>query len=330
MVSKSDIPEDTKRFLLLTKNVLDSSLTTTNRIDSVNLQSLNPFNIKADPIPTLVPGRLFSDCADLRGIELLKRSETDQLVFSWSGGIDSTVAVTSLLKNGFDRTKHKIKIALTVQSISEYRFFFERHIALNFEYVPYNEVLYSQFPVITGELGDQLFGSDILLKVSYNLGEDLCQSADIKNVIISALGPKSGPIVEHYLPIAQYCPIPVETVHDFLWWWNFTQKWNNVKYRLLNFVAGAKPENLISFYDTTEFQQWSLDTPTRIKMPAGILSYKKPAKDYVISFTKDESYKDKLKVGSLYRVLEKINIAVLDSGFVKSEYENFVNPSFLL
>ena len=96
------------------------------------------------------------------------------------------------------------------------------------------------------------------------------------------------------------CPIPVNSVTTMMWWWNFTVKWSEVRFRSLTAVDDpADFSNVRHFFDTNDFQRWSIANDD-LKIKDTIASYKWTAKDFIHSFAGDDDYRDqKLKVGSL-------------------------------
>ena len=71
---------------------------------------------------------------------------------------------------------------------------------------------------------------------------------------------------------ASFCPFPVKTVFDWLWWCNFSMKWQYVTVRMLNRrsdLTAERAARLVHFYRTDNFQRWALnpDIHNACKMP---------------------------------------------------------------
>ena len=88
-----------------------------------------------------------------------------KIVLSWSGGIDSTCVLVALLKAQIP--KERFLILLTKESIEENKYFFEQFIANQLSYTDTLEFCknnsdYESYFHISGEFGDQLFGSKLM------------------------------------------------------------------------------------------------------------------------------------------------------------------------
>ena len=205
----------------------------------------------------------------------------------WSGGIDSTVALISLIKTG---KTERINVLLSSASIEEYPLFFNSFIKdkLTYSVVEDPKLLFNVKDInITGEIGDQIFGSAAILK-AYDAGK-------LFNPYKEYISDKFLLKLEKQLT---KCPIELKTTFDFLWWFNFSMKYQNVQLRI--YPSIQLPYGKVThFFDTTDFQLWSMNNPDK-KIKDTPASYKFTAKDYIYDFTKDADYRDnKLKIGSL-------------------------------
>lgn len=273
------------------------------------------------PMPEVAagPGMSFADCCDARARELLDAHP--RLHIMWSGGIDSTVALVALLKALPNHERDRLTVYLSSHSIAENPGFYQVHIAgqLSVQRTVGKAGLYDEV-VVTGELGDQLFGSDLMLETTRRLGfESLAQPHAV--VLPRLFGSIAGDegigaaIYRRYAPIADEAPYPLVSTQDFLWWWNFSQKWQHVKYRHLLYEPPCSDYRALlgkvrHFFDTEAFQRWSLTHPTE-KLGASIDSYKIPAKRYTVEFSGDQSYLTKMKIGSLCKVFKYPPVAAI-------------------
>lgn len=242
------------------------------------------------PIPELVAyTKTFAQTADEYGILLANKAENDncKINIMWSGGIDSTTALIALIKTG---KVDRIQVLLSPASIEEYPLFFNNFIKnkLSYSLVPDPKALLNVKDInITGEIGDQIFGSAAILK-AYDAGK--------------LFRPYEEYIHKGFLRRLEAqitkCPISLKTTFDFLWWFNFSMKYQNVQLRI--YPSVQLPYGKIThFFDTTEFQLWSLNNPDK-KIKDTPESYKFIAKEYIYEFTGDAEYRDnKLKIGSL-------------------------------
>ena len=118
------------------------------------------------PIPKFrLMSKTYEEICNERAIELLNKADTMKvsLCVFYSGGIDSTLVMVSLLKNATEEQKKNIVVLLSEESISENPNFYKEYIqgklkvesSANFPYIVGTNAL-----LVTGEHNDQLFGSD--------------------------------------------------------------------------------------------------------------------------------------------------------------------------
>jgi len=233
----------------------------------------------------------FEQVCDARAVELVDLAEQKNcsITLMWSGGIDSTTALVSLLKTG---KTSRLKVILSKASIGEYPKFYKDVIQIelpNQHFVVENPklLLDSRDINLTGEIGDQIFGSAAIFKAFKR--DKIFQP--YQTYISQEFSDRLSDQIKK-------CPIELKTTFDFLWWFNFSMKYQNVQFRL--YPSVQLPFGTIThFFDTNNFQLWSLNNPDK-KIKHTLESYKYIAKDYIYSYHKDDNYRDnKLKVGSL-------------------------------
>lgn len=243
------------------------------------------------PIPELTAfSKTFEEVCNDRVMELADLAESNdcKINLMWSGGIDSTTALTGFIKmNKTDR----VNIYLNQASIDEYPLFFHEFIhkqGLNYFLVDDPKKSLTSYDInVTGEIGDQIFGSAAIMK-AYENGKMLSPYQDYI----------SSNFLEKISGNLSCCPIPLETTFDFLWWFNFSMKYQNVQLRIYPTVL-LPYGSIYHFFDTKEFQLWSMNNPDK-KIRDTPQSYKFTAKDYIFDLTNDAEYRDnKLKIGSL-------------------------------
>lgn len=110
----------------------------------------------------------FEQVCDNRATQLVTLAEQRNCNINvmWSGGIDSTTALVALLRTG---KKDRIRVVLSKASIGEYPKFYRDVVSKELEKqhsVVENPklVLNSQDINLTGEIGDQIFGSAAIFK----------------------------------------------------------------------------------------------------------------------------------------------------------------------
>ncbi len=258
-----------------------------------------------------------------------------QLRVYWSGGIDSTGVLVALIRTAKGDDLDRLTVCYTSNetvcpvlreqitnrietesSVEEYELFFNKFIdgKLNTECVLELEPskFYSKgtswvisngtvkhladsardgYLVVTGELGDQLFGS-----AAFGNDNDLI-NATSKEFLKDK---KYQKYLDDIKKLNEACPIDTDKLTDMLWWWNFAIKWCEVRFRAsLAVEDGSHLKNIKHFYDTEDFQKWSISNPDK-KIKKTEQSYKWLLKDFIYDYTKDADYRDnKVKLGSL-------------------------------
>jgi len=272
-----------------------------------------PFSV-LDPISQLTFTALsFDEICVLRAKEIIEYNSKKNIRVFWSGGIDSTVALISLITclretDGLGR----LKVLLSKESIAEYPSFYKDEIEGELDYMVITGTIYDHINLneinVTGEHGDQIFGSDklkyaILSKEAYRPYTEV-----LPYFISRKLGNEkyTKSIIEYLNPQVKASPLPIETYYDYLWWMNFSLKWQNVSLRLL-YGLGRTEEDLnhsfFHFFQSTHFQNWSISNHHK-KIKTNWNTYKYIAKAYIYAFHKDDNYfKYKEKEPSLKEVL---------------------------
>lgn len=263
--------------------------------------------------------RIPSDLSDAKGFErttdhrarsiLKKCSELRRdLRVSYSGGIDSTVAMAAIIKNIEEFQDVKVVVVLTQKSIKENPRFYVDHIKGDFETWKTSPKMLSEtlvrytgnpFFVTSGELGDQLFGSALMFN-----GDPEKLSRPWYEVFNSRE-------VDFFLPLMQANPQITEddSTANALWWMNFTLKYQWVQLRMFAMMAGNIPlPDFFPFFGGDKYQKYSLATPMSEKFSDfnDPKTYKMPAKEYIYSLDGNKEYRDnKVKVPSLKENLDQ-------------------------
>lgn len=252
----------------------------------------------------------FEECCYERALEI-ERLLYDKIFLSYSGGIDSTLSLISFFKYWKPESLSRLTVLMNLSSIEENPHFFKQiieRVRVESIFQNYSQRLATENAgLVTGEHGDQLFGSDIIARAVAMYGDSAIH-APFEKIVPSVLSkftedPEvTADFFARLRPIVEESPFPIKTVHDFLWWYNLTMKWQYVKYRFLANKAWYKPETTASrvhhFFDTVEFQKWSMCNHDK-KIKGTWESYKFPMKDLIFEYNKDSEYLRKKKVPSL-------------------------------
>jgi hypothetical protein len=276
---------------------------------------LDDIPIAPSPEESFDPDAAFAEVCDAVARDLIGRalSEDRKIRVLWSGGIDSTVALIALLKHLPATEHHRLVPLLNMVSINEYPLFFRRHILskLPFRQVPapITEHFGERELIVTGEHGDQLFGSDKLLPLIANgLAYEPWEEV-LPLHLFDKFGnhKKVDRLLLYLSPQFAASERPLRSTFELFWWLNYSLKWQQVSLRLPVFTFR---ENVARVFDRTHhffrderFQRWSLaNHPNRACR--GLTDYKQSAKAYIYDFTGDEEYlSTKTKEPSLKNVI---------------------------
>lgn len=232
-----------------------------NTISQHELFRLPEFDLRFD--------QTFAQVTDAVCQELyLTRADRPWLVL-WSGGIDSTVIVCSLLRNLSVQDRQNITICCNHASILEYPRFFVDCIQPNFRvtdsaWVCSQDISSSHY-VINGEPGDQLFGHRYS-KFLGDLGQLRWQTEADR--LIEYLASFSDAefarwVYEGMADNLSSVDIPVTTYRDWFWWLSFNLNWIPVLLRQHPNFVNPMPltqwlHDSIHWFRTVSYQQWSL------------------------------------------------------------------------
>jgi hypothetical protein len=193
----------------------------------------------------------------------------------WSGGIDSTSILVSLLKTANKDFLQQLVILHNENSILENAYFYHKFIHGKFETQSVDSFTvtaqnYNKIIVVDGEVGNQCMDSRIINLFAYHKQFGLLDQTWRALPDLTVLFPGGNQFhVELALESIPLAPVPIETVYDFLWWVNFNFKWDEcLLCKVLNFVenldntqsANFFQQGLYRFYEQSDMQIWSMLT----------------------------------------------------------------------
>jgi hypothetical protein len=287
----------------------------------------------------------FSDIMDARAIQLFDQAveSNRKLVVMYSGGIDSTAILVSLLKNiSPSDLKQHVVVLLSELSIMENPNFYREHVIKKFNCASSFRFPYflgnDNYLTVSGENADQLFGSqvtsyfsrsrnfkDMFKPINQMKGEivDWMKGRMIADNVDAKCAEELFDLLEK---IVSSAPIELDDVHKFFWWINFTTKWQSVYVRMLGFSQNIGKikleENYTTFYHPEEFQLWSMNNTDKLIKDTGSSS-KYIVKEYILDYNKDLDYfNNKSKIGSLSALFKHKNVPIYITKNMES-YQSF-------
>ena len=257
----------------------------------------------------------FEQVSDQRCAELRKSHWNKPWVIMWSGGIDSTVIVASILRNLPSSDFSNIKIWCSSGSIYENPKFFVDHIQPNFDIINNPDVSLAvhgnDFFIIEGGPGSH-WG---LEEFNSELRKHRCEELSWRNNKDRLLLLLSGGTSLN----ADYCKwmynalaenihstgLPIDTIDEWCWWAAFNQGWGAVNLIDINhyvprsLINRTIIDNKVDWFDSEDYQRWSIQNFKNTKKRIGKLDSKK----YIHTVSDDEHYlKFKRKIRSSQRI----------------------------
>jgi len=285
----------------------------------------SPFNTKLlSPIPDLPQefNLSYKQCVLNRMAELDKIHQDTGKTFRllYSGGIDSTLMLAGFVEYyGLDRSRQLLEICCTPDSIDENPWAWERYIARgNFRIkssLRQSEQWSDHVITVMGEGNDHLFSS-MGNRAWSKFSNDLYAPVD-PDVLVDYLAwlkpelyrPGVEYCAEQYFRIAQKAPFAIDNMYLLNWWCKFVLDWEAVQVRVLVLARQTKfPTNflehgIVQFFNTVEFQQWSMwfhkNHPDSLGEDC---YYKKACKDVILEILDIPEYSQKNKLMSWPRV----------------------------
>jgi hypothetical protein len=252
------------------------------------------------------PKLIWSEIMDLRAKEL---SVLDGIVYvMYSGGVDSTGIIVSIMKNWSNEDLKKIVILCTPSSVYEFPEFFNILVKkFKIEYLQNDLESYTNTGyLLTGMLGDLFFPESSMSSRAFIL------NADTTKINYKITGPKlfetycpnyGLAVFDRLQPIVDEAIYPIENIIDFISWLYYTQVWQKVMLAHLtqknNFIIARKYNKVIQFFDHTNFELWSIYNRDRVFMHTAN-TYKTDPKLYIVDYLKINLYLSKGKVPSYF------------------------------
>jgi len=293
-------------------------------------------------IPESFTKTLEEACFDqARNIINQAAANNQTIAVMWSGGIDSTCMLSNFLKAIKPNEASLLTVLLNRESILENPRFFRRFLAGKINCRDSNvwqKFINTDTIFVTGEGGDQVCWNGFTRSsdgIFNELGWDyLKKPASAENVIPVlervSRDKKSAEVAYHSIlsKLRSNSLIPVDSVGQLLWYFNFTCKWQNVYLRTLNNITDRSAindqyvnNNFKMFYASDDIQIWTMLNNQETVWVNKFTDIKNPLKRVIYSFDKDQEYlESKVKLGSLGR-LSRMRPSV---GYITSSWR-FVN-----
>jgi hypothetical protein len=295
--------------------------------------------------------KTFEEVCDERAKFLLSQAKhtNKKLAILYSGGVDSTLILCSLLKNAKPDELSNIYVFLSDESIRENTSFYYNFVIKKFKC--FSSYKYPQllgrddYLFVTGENADQLFGSQLnetfiktysIDDVFKDYVDQQGQMLDIFNLVLSDRNKKYKELVMSiFTKLVKSSEIELKNVYQFHWWLNFTTKWQSVYMRILAYTLNKQTlklqENYTTFYHTKEFSLWALNNFQSFSTDPTMMG-RSISKQYIFDVDGNTNYLKKPKMYSLHNLVRnKQAICTINDSlhfsdeYPGEEYYNFEN-----
>jgi hypothetical protein len=286
--------------------------------------NFNLTDIYYDPLPNPNTKMTIEDCVMESAQNIWAKHKS--VTCMWSGGIDSSAVLIGLLEQ--KPKDAELKVYYTPSSIKEFPVMYEKLVKDKWDMPDIIEY----DTLVTGECGDQLFGSETMHRLHHDMTKpwEHMFTYDAKtffgnDTFEEIFWEEQKPILMDVADtLADSYPGNMITLKDFLWWANFTQKWNAVQVRAMYYYKVLElnhPSKVVSFFNTPSFQQWSMSNQDKT-MSGDWKTYKQPLKDFIHKYCPDETYhKEKLKVPSIINII-KHDWNVIDKNTIVEAFDD--------
>ena len=262
ILNSSITPQQLQQWHLFAKYLIQASSHVKGRYDFAYIDRtgampsvLNVAYSKIPPFNESFQHRSFLDVSIDRAQELLSRDKT--ICVMWSGGVDSTLALASLVAQA--RHRDQIEILCSWESICEAGSLFDSvikpwNLQIRFDQTRLNTTnpytgdcgheLY-----VSGACGDQLFGPSNIRPWQPKPPFDDTWDHGYSQSFLDIVGPS-----------VKLSPRPINTKRDIAWWMFFNFAWCTTRTdnQIMRPVTTAN--RCLSFFDSWDFQQWAVST----------------------------------------------------------------------
>lgn len=301
-------------------------------VDRTNTVKL-PFNttlLEKNQIPNFNNSANISllECCYKKVEELKKKDQ--HIFFLWSGGIDSTAALSTFITNGFPTDR--ITVVCNYDSLRENYKFYKDYIIPTFNILSSEKLIqtakYSsvQGLIISSEHGDLLHGQDFGMDMFKIFGSEYLKSpANKKNIKeffkINQIDDEAAECwYDLFDTVSLHSPRKISTMYDWSWWIGYNWRWQwageKIKLRFHNDV------NFETFFSSAEMQHWAANHDQyEIKK---LSDFKKDLKLIIKDLTADEKYyNEKIKYPSRAFTYSSQAFAAIDADNNKIAAKDF-------
>lgn len=252
----------------------------------------------------------FDNLTNARSLELKQQLEHFKRVYVfWSGGIDSTLILSAILKNWNVEDLRYLTVVCNEDSINEHSNFYNNFIKDKLEVVSSdlffkNELTFQIDCVyVTGDSGDTMIGYTELEnfnKMYPNIYNKSYKKHSKELVEYFGNGPLGYYSYKRIVQSLQQQNLDFDTVFDFLWWIEFNWAYSlEVYYMLWSYcllpdyidTKTFMKNNVFNWFGDIRYQHWAMSAVgTDQRIQNTIQSFKYSYKKYIYEFDQDLDY----------------------------------------
>jgi hypothetical protein len=232
------------------------------------------------------------------------RNHDKAIVLFWSGGIDSTAILVSILKTWTQDLLDRLIILCDNRLQYENAYFYHKFIkdkivVRPLSWLQIDQTNYDKIIILDGEAGNQILNGTGVQRWCYREQFDLLNKPWRNKRNLEKLLINSDPFnIEIIVESINHAPVEIKSGYDFLWWTGFNMKMHDVLLRkMFTYALDLTPEQtktlwetgVYRFYQHSKLQVWSMNTCNlrREKLP---ITVKYHAKKYIYDFDNNDFY----------------------------------------
>jgi hypothetical protein len=266
--------------------------------------------------------------ARAKDVQKLIIEKDAKFAVAYSGGIDSTMVITALIKNLTEEQLKNIYIYCDTASVIENPIFYKKFILGKFKLINSSknlieEVIGQGINMISSCSADVLYGSKNILELQSNLyfytknlstisKKNIFNSwrkavdadthySNFKDLIISHYSPEGFPeLGESYydklVRNIETSDVPVNSLYDFYWWHLFNLKYISISAKLLvidnsRIDYNELEKSIFDWYCNDDYQKWSMvNNNNGEKIDFASTTLKICARRYIYDIDKNDWY----------------------------------------
>ena len=295
----------------------DSSWYTLIGKDTTFCRNPGTFKFSKSSVDWSLSGYSFEQVSDQRCVNLRDTHWHKPWVILWSGGIDSTVMMTSILRNISPSDFKNIQVWCNRSSVYENPKFFRDHIQPNFEVISDRETNrfcrdvfvfggepgfilgLEKYKIYAEQSGIDGLGRDL----RWNENKDSLVAYCHKNTVSTSTIEFANWLYNSMEENIRSTGLPIHTVREWWWWLLFNQStpcflMQQVDQFCFREQHSSYLENFVPWFYSDGYQSWAVHNLDKI----ATMKHKSLGKQYIHTVLKDQCYLDfKMKLSSTGR-----------------------------